>query len=73
MNRHRVAIDKMVLDGRRAMDKDQRNQGEVHLVYEEAILVYIMSPPIGCQKAHNRYNARAGGNRVDENQIRNPR
>jgi hypothetical protein len=73
MNQHHVSIDKTLLDGRRAMDKDQRNQGEVHLVYEEAILVYIMSLPIGCQKARNRYNARAGGNRVDENQIRNPR
>ena len=73
MNQHRVAIDKMVLEGRRATDRDQRQQGEVHLVYEGAIPVYIMRLPIGCQKARNRYNARAGGNRVDENQIRNPR
>ena len=73
MNQHRVAIDKMALDRRRAIDTDQRQQGEVHSVYERAIPVYIMGLPIGCQKARNRYNARAGGNRVDENQIRNPR
>ena len=73
MNQHRVAIDKMPLDGRRAIGKDQRQPGEVHLVYERAVPVYIKGLPIGCQKARNRYNARAGGNRVDENQIRNPR
>jgi hypothetical protein len=73
MNQHRVAIDKMVLDGRRATGRDQRQQGEVHFVYKGVVPVYIMGPPIRCQKAHNRYNARAGGNRVDENQIRNPR